>query len=181
MSWWKRAAAVAAVVVAFFAGLNTVLGPGSYLGATLFGSADENHGADPTTGRLDGGLNRAQTPLPGHGGPSLGFGDSAGGREVRPYTGFTATTRTPIMNSFVDVKYFVFADGDERRYMGTSTAKPGSERPRARDFARKATLHDDEVFWVRALVDNNASPVDDCTDPQGVAVAQNRGSGDDRR
>jgi hypothetical protein len=122
---------------------------------------------------IDAGLAKAETPLPGHASPTLGYGDAVGGREIRPYTGNTPTAATPLINSFVDVRYDIFDDGDERRYMAAASAEANAERPEPIRFSRIATLAGGQVAWVRAVIDNNAAPVEDCENPQGSAVALN--------
>jgi hypothetical protein len=150
---------------------------GVVVAVVTFGWISQPHTrALPSVGALQGEashqLSLSETPVPGTISPTLGFGDSAGGRPVFPYVNVTPTSATPVIDSIVDAPN---DEGDERLFLRVAARHTTLNRIRSfLAIASEATVaHDGELVWMRLYVDNNAvgtSPGDCTPTPPSAAV-----------
>ena len=120
---------------------------------------------------LDSALALSVTPAVGHASKGLGYGDAAGGRSTITYLGTEPTPDTPVLNSFVDIPYGI--DSDEREFMRlVSMVSPTDYTGNGDRYVRElATSQTRNYVGLNLLMDNNATPLRDCTRLSGTAVA----------
>jgi len=112
-------------------------------------------------------LNR--TPTPEASSPVLGHGDAVGGRPPVPFVQ-RAAAQTPVLNSFVDLK----GVPDERKFMTARLVKSSRVDRSNPPFARIVTVPRElRRVWVRIMISNDATDVDDCHRPRGERTATN--------